>query len=301
MYAQDFGFVVKLVDRGALEDVIEGNLSEAIRKCRQEWTSLPGAAENSGRYTLDKALAVFTKYGGRLATQAPAPIEERSVPIQPREESTMDPFSIITMFGPMIANLIPQLAKLFVDPEDKKQTRNIEAIQLVIDTFTKAGLGNPAASGTNVAQVAQAVEAVRADPVLKAEVTRTVLTEPTIIGLLEVSGGIAKAREFSIAVQNAEKPFWYNPTFWVTMAFFPMMYMIAASILFTVAPDATSTVEDIAKLAWYQQIGFDPNTRTGALNLVLGFVFGGIVGVWFGTSWGSLRKTEISAAGKDGQ
>ena len=49
-------------------------------------------------------------------------------------------------------------------------------------------------------------------------------------------------------------------------------------------------------MAWYQKIGFDPNTRTGALNLVIGFVFGGIVGVWFGTSYGSLKKDALIAA-----
>jgi hypothetical protein len=31
------------------------------------------------------------------------------------------------------------------------------------------------------------------------------------------------------------------------------------------------------------------------VNLVLGMVLGGIVGIWFGTSYGSMRKTELAA------
>lgn len=219
-----------------------------------------------------------------------APIEDRSVPYQPREESTMDPFSIIAMFGPMIANLIPQLAKLFVDPEDKKQTRNIEAIQLVIDTFTKAGLGNPAASGTNVAQVAQAVEAVRADPVLRQEVTKAVLTEPAIMAVLEVGGGITKAREHDLAVMSAPQPFWKtSAVFYVSLILLPLVYWFVGSIIVGGAIERVASLK-LEMPAWMQLIlalfgdAWDAETRAGAFNLVAGLVLGGICGVYFGVS-----------------
>lgn len=219
-----------------------------------------------------------------------APIEDRSVPYQPREESTMDPFSIIAMFGPMIAQLIPQLAKLFVDPEDKKQTRNIEAIQLVIDTFTKAGLGNPAASGTNVAQVAQAVEAVRTDPVLREEVTKAVLTEPAIMAILEVGGGITKAREYDLATMAAAQPFWKtSAVFYVSLILLPLVYWFVGSIIVGGAVARLASLE-LELPAWMQLIlalfgdAWDPETRAGAFNLVAGLVLGGICGVYFGVS-----------------
>lgn len=98
--AQDFGFVAKLQDRGALDDVLAGNIDEAVRKCRPEWTSLPGAAENGGTYTLDKALAVYKEYGGALTetplgplpvapiTGTPAPTP---APVQPPIPAVLKP------------------------------------------------------------------------------------------------------------------------------------------------------------------------------------------------------------------
>jgi muramidase (phage lysozyme) len=79
-WAQDFGFVAKLQDRGALDDVLAGNIREAVGKCRQEWTSLPGAAENAGQYTLDKALVIYAQYGGKLNEIPLGPIPPSAVP-----------------------------------------------------------------------------------------------------------------------------------------------------------------------------------------------------------------------------
>ena len=70
--SQDAGAVARLVYRGALEDVMAGRFEQAVTKCRLEWTSLPGAAESSGSWTMDKALAVFRKWGGRTAAELAA-------------------------------------------------------------------------------------------------------------------------------------------------------------------------------------------------------------------------------------
>lgn len=229
-----------------------------------------------------------------------APIEDRSVPYQPREESTMDPFSIIAMFGPMIANLIPQLAKLFVDPEDKKQTRNIEAIQLVIDTFTKAGLGNPAASGTNIAQVAQAVDAVRSDPVLKAEVTKAVLTEPAIMSILEVGGGIVKAREFDLVTMAADKPFWKtSAVFWISIVMLPIIYWLVGSLIVGGTLERMLSA-DVPMPDWLKLLlamfggAWEGETRSGGFNLVVGLILGGICGVYYGISVTQNRQQQVA-------
>ena len=87
-------------------------------------------------------------------------------------------------------------------------------------------------------------------------------------------------------MQTAEKPFWYNPAVLVTVLFFPMMYWIVGGVLAGGTPGAP---------AWFGS-AFDANTRTGLINLIVGMVFGGVVGLWFGTSYGSMRKTEIAAA-----
>jgi muramidase (phage lysozyme) len=106
-YAQDFGIVALTAGRGALQDVISGDIITAIKKCHEEWTSLPGAAENK-RYTMDEALHVFQQYGGGATTQPAAPIEDKSTEVQTTGERTMGAIAI-----PLLAQLLPQIFSLF--------------------------------------------------------------------------------------------------------------------------------------------------------------------------------------------
>ena len=82
---QDFATVARIAYRGALDAVLAGRFDEAVRLCRKEWTSLPGAAENNPKWNLDAALALYTAHGGSLAAQPAAPIEEAGVPLQEEE------------------------------------------------------------------------------------------------------------------------------------------------------------------------------------------------------------------------
>lgn len=63
---QDFAALGLIAYRGALLDVVNGNLEKAIPKLRNEWTSLPGASEVQFM-TLDKAKQIFIAYGGNIA------------------------------------------------------------------------------------------------------------------------------------------------------------------------------------------------------------------------------------------
>jgi muramidase (phage lysozyme) len=277
---QDLGYVGCLVKRDALEDVIAGRFDEAMQKCKLEWTSLPGAAENNPKWDLAKARALYEQYGGTYdtqpVTQPAAPIEERDLSgIPPRTETPQMPIAaLIAAFGPMIAELIPTVAKFF--DKTMETPAKIEAATKVIDTLVKA---------TGAPNVQGALEVMQADPAVLTTARNAVITEPTIMGFLEVGGGINKAAERNLAIQNAERPFYYNPAFVVTVLFFPMMYLIVWVTLVGGAEGAP----------WWAGVGFDPQTRSGLINLVVGMVFGGVVGIWFGTSYGSMRKTEIAA------
>ena len=70
--SQDAGAVARLIYRGALEDVLAGRFAAAVARCRHEWTSLPGASESSTSWTMDKALAVYRKWGGRTDDEVSA-------------------------------------------------------------------------------------------------------------------------------------------------------------------------------------------------------------------------------------
>ncbi len=64
---QSIRCVQLIAERGALPAIMAGECAKAIEVLRPTWTSLPGAAESSGHYTLPQALAVFQEYGGTLA------------------------------------------------------------------------------------------------------------------------------------------------------------------------------------------------------------------------------------------
>ncbi len=65
--SQDAAALGLIAYRGALLDVLNGNLEAAIPKLRKEWTSLPGAAENNAAAgSMAKAKSVFIAYGGSL-------------------------------------------------------------------------------------------------------------------------------------------------------------------------------------------------------------------------------------------
>lgn len=222
---------------------------------------------------------------------APAPIEEAgtpAAPTQPQGKKAMDPISLIGIFGPVLAQLIPQIGTLF---GGKKDQQNAQVIGTVLNTIVQA----TGQTGTaDMAKVGAAVQAMQTDPAMKKSVTEAVVTHPEIIGLIEVGGGIKAAREANLAVQNADKPFWFNPAFHVTIMLLPLIYWIVGSVLI-------GGVEISTDAPWYVQLlklfgnEFNAETRSGTVNLVIGMVLGGIVGIWFGTSYGSMRKTEIAA------
>lgn len=82
---QDVAAIYLIRGRGALSDVLAGNIPEAIAKCAREWASLPGSPYGQPTRTLEQALATYAQWGGKPtgATPAPAPI-----PAQPIDTSS---------------------------------------------------------------------------------------------------------------------------------------------------------------------------------------------------------------------
>lgn len=266
---QDLGYVGRLIYRGALDLVMAGRFDEAVAACRKEWTSLPGASESRASWTLDKARDLYLRCGGGLSgaapveTQEPAPIEEREV--LPREETRMPIAALIAAFGPMIVEMIPTVAKLF----DKKTDTpaKVDAVTKVMDTIVKA---------TGTPNVQAAVEKMQSDPAALVAARNAVVTEPTIQGLLEIGGGIEKAAERNLTMQNATRSFLHNPAFWITLLLmlFPTMLLVD---VFYIHMDK-----------------YEAELRTQIVTSVLGIILV-VCGYWLGTSAGSVRKTDIIA------
>lgn len=254
--SQDCAAAALIAGRGALQDVLAGRFDQAVAKCRQEWTSLPGAAESRATWTMDKARAVFLQYGGTLTESAPPKLNQR-------KDANMLP--LLAAFGPLIAELIPQVSKLFVKGERGEQ--NVAAATAVFDAVVKAS-GQP--------NIQAAVEAMQVDPALTKTVTAAVVTDPEIVGLLEIGGGLKAAREQDAAVTQAEKGFWYSPAFWfaVLVVMPPVDFMVAV-VVWRMSPPSEQLVTQVV---------------TGLLGLIAV-----AAAFYYGSAYGSQKKDVLLA------
>ncbi len=62
--SQDLAAVGRIAARGALQDVIAGRFTTAMRKLNKEWASLPGSPYGQRTLKFDAALAVYRGSGG---------------------------------------------------------------------------------------------------------------------------------------------------------------------------------------------------------------------------------------------
>ena len=175
---------------------------------------------------------------------------------------------LITAFGPALANLIPQIAKM-MKPDSISSAKDAANVSQIIDVITKAA-GAP--------NLQAAVEQMQASPDLVKTVTTAVVNDPQIIQILEVGqGGIAGAAERGLAMQNSERPFWYNPVFWISMIMLSMPMMLLVDCLFI------------------HPYTYDAATKTQIVTATLVII--SLIGAfWMGTSAGSIKKDATIAA-----
>jgi hypothetical protein len=241
--------------------IVSGKIEDAMRKLRPIWTSLPGAAESSANWTVAKALAVYRQYGGIIATDQMAGIAD----LQP-EGKKMPIAALIATFGPMIADLIPQVAKLFSSGSEVA-TRNVAAGEAVLNAVTKAA---------GAVNIQDALEKIQADKALQASVQQAVVTDPVIMGLLEVGGGIAAAR---IAMADpAQIAFYKNPAFVMSLVLIPLIYMVVYAVLFDAAA------------------GWSDEMRSVVVTAIVTGLVSSITGFFLGSSLGSQKKTDATIA-----
>lgn len=210
--ASQDALAIALIDRrGALDDVLAGRIRTAIADLRQEWTSLPGAVESSGRYTMERALAVYAKYGGRLAVAEPdvqpaAPIEDRSTPyippddgriFNPEQEAPMAPALIPLGIG-LIQSLIQAFAPLArekIAKEIGRHTNDTATSQQIADNLlgvVQQVTGKP--------DPVDAVAAAKADPALAEKVQAA-----TLDALAQLAPLLDKLAAHDLAVWQAEE------------------------------------------------------------------------------------------------
>jgi muramidase (phage lysozyme) len=184
---QDYGAVCLLDDLGVLSLVLAGDIPEAVVACRGTWTSLPGAEESRAAYSMADALAIYAKWGGKLATQPAAPIEERPIPVAPITATeapmatpapspgfgsilqTLGP--VVSLFNPIIGAAITAFSPLLqqkIATEVGRHTDPATAAQVAASLST--AIGNAMTQATGQADPLDAVVALRKDPMALAKV-----------------------------------------------------------------------------------------------------------------------------------
>jgi muramidase (phage lysozyme) len=283
---QELGAIALIQGRGALADAVAGRFEAAVAKLRPEWTSLPGASESRGEWTMDKARALYIEHGGMLDNadliQPAAPIEDHSPvnlpPVQPQQPETSMPLpllaivSAISTWGPTIAALIPQVATLF--DRDKATPAKLEAAQAVVTKIVET---------TGAVNTEAAIGAITSDAAMLEKVRSAVITAPEIMPyvVVEVGPGIEKTQAANLAAQTAERGFWRNPAFWFVMtAVVPPLYGVVGVLLWRMPAPSEQLVTQVV---------------TGILGLAA------VAGAYYlGSTQGSATKTAIIAnqAGK---
>ena len=107
----------------------------------------------------------------------------------------MAPLALLSIFGPIIAQLIPQVTKLF---DKKTETpEKIAAAQTVIDTIVRS---------TGAVNAQEAVEKIQTDPAALKEATKAVLTEPSIMSIRTPARSAQTPVRSCPATSNAPSP-----------------------------------------------------------------------------------------------
>ena len=268
---QDEGAVALIAGRGALQDVQEGRIEQAIAKCAREWASLPGSPYGQPTRTLAQALATYAAAGGVLQPQPDAPLVQLEQADKPRHatpppigDTIMPPFLLAAL--PSLIQAIPRLASLFGTGTEVSD-RNVAAVQTVAQLVQDA---------TGSKNIQEAVEAIQADPQALQAATKAVADN--WFALTETGGGIEAARAADAAFVAKAAPIWHSPSFIVAALLIPLVYMVVGAV---VGLFGTPFSEDV---------------RAAIANGIVGVILGGLIGYYYGQSTSRNRTPAASGA-----
>lgn len=219
----------------------------------------------------DRAGAVPAAGAGasRPAPAAPRPDQEpytseppaQPAP-QPEKPKMAFPLALVAGLLPMVADLIPSIAKIF-KPGSPVAERNVAAASAVLDTVVKA---------TGAINAQDAIEKMKADPVVLAAATSEV---NGLIELMEAGGGgIDGARKYDATVRAAGD-MWHSPSFWVACGLLALVFWMMGNVMGLYGAP------------------MDEKVRSAILNGAQGMILGGIVGYFFGQTT-SRNRTSAS-------
>lgn len=136
---QNEGIVALIARRLALNNVVNGEIVEAIRKCNKEWASLPESPYGQPVMTMEKAVKIYVSEGGTII----------------EKEKEMFPFIAAAL--PALLSAAPDLIRVFGDSPIAE--RNAKAAEKVVE-IAKTVTGSTSSE--------EAVNKIEADPAMAA-------------------------------------------------------------------------------------------------------------------------------------
>lgn len=281
---QDLAAVFLIQRRGALDDVLEGRIEDAITKCGREWASLPGSPYGQPVMTLEKALRTYRAWRENdpevpAATPVPPTPEKRQdepTPAPPRpdaepyaaapatqlEKPDMAIPAVLTWALPILAEVVPRLGKMFGSGTAVSE-RNLAATTIALDVAKKA---------IGAANEQELIERVKADPSAAQAVRDAVDANWAKIHQAHEES-IGAARQFVTA--QPQRIVVANMVFHEVLAL--VMTLISAT--------------GACAALFFSDLGNDTKTAIVMLMLIGGWT--GVKEFFFGGSRGSDRKTDI--------
>lgn len=235
--SQDLGALYLIEGRKALQDVLNGDISQAITKCNREWASLPGSPYGQPTQTMEAALAFYRAQGGmfRLSTGAP--------------------MGALALVLPSLVQAIPELFKIFGSGSEVSN-RNIKAAELVV--------GNVMAATGSVNEQDLASKLDSKDPLVIAQAQAAV--KEVWYDINVDSGGIQAARD-----NNKDSIFLKHPAIWVTLMLLPLVYITVMTVLQVRTP--WGTISDAVFTSEIQSMVV-ASIISGVLGGIMGFWLG---------------------------
>lgn len=208
--------------------------------------------------------------------QAPAPIVDRSIPVQPAppppqpampaQEQTMPLPAFVAAALPAIVSSIPQLGKLFGSGSDVAE-RNVKAAELAVQIVQQA---------TGATNAQQAAEVIQQQPAMLQAASDAI--QARWFELAEAGGGgidgARKADAERAAGADKIRDVLKSHSFWIALVLIPLVYIVVLSVIGVIG---TATWSD--------------DVRASIAGLIVGTIIGGLMGYYFGQTTSRNRAT----------
>jgi muramidase (phage lysozyme) len=310
--SQDLAAVYLIHGRGALDDVLAGDIALAISKCGKEWASLPGSPYGQPTMTMSRALAAYQRWLAVDEASAPAQndagaaIDLAPIPTQPpRPQAAPWPFprggevdpaeSTHTSAGEaespernMVAPLVGLAASFFTRALVDKAVETIPKLARTYGSGSKVAERNIGAveliadvvkTAVGAKNEQEAVEKLTTDPAARMAAEKAVEQRWADIGPIEGGGGGTAGARAAITGADADSPIWRI----VAVVTYAALFFLLLANIMSGAAWVVAVVRDVGVESATQFVSQVLQADIGAAMVAFGF--------WLGSSWGSKQKT----------